>query len=428
MAESTAKPHLGAFPRINGRILFFSCVLIGLGVIAWLVQRHGWTATWERWGMVSRDPYFSDLRVITGAIDSLETGYNPMVENPGAPFGQILNHPRIWLFLFQTLGINSTHSLLLGIVLILGTLVTLGWITRDIGRWAALYCVGIFFSPVAMLALERCNTDLLMFFLLGVAFVLASRSIATSCAIVVAAFMLKLFPLAGVLLVLREPRRRAQRLAGWVLAAAALYSAITFGDMQRIWAATEKGADVSYGYNVLWMFLRLYHSPWTTFTHVASVTVVIVGLGLAWWRAARNTNPDPPVTRALDGYRIGAGVYAGTFLLGNSWDYRMLFFFFALPQLFRWSRSDHPFERFMALGQLAAYLAATWTMLLYRQFVAGYYNPSYASVRTLEELAKWGLFLGSLLLLAHTLPSWARALLRFQFKEDQSEANAHGVG
>jgi Glycosyltransferase family 87 len=418
MVESAAPSSPLALRRITGRTVFFFCVVIGLSVIGWLLQRDGWRATWERWGMVSREPAFADLRVVTGATDSLDTGYNPTIENPGAPFGQLFNYPRIWLFLLRLLGINGNHSVAVGILLVLGTLATLWWITRGIGQTAAFYCAAIFFSPAVMLAVERGNTDLLMFFLLGVAFVRAERSIATSCAFVVAAFMLKLFPLAGVLLVLREPRRRALRLAGLVLAAAAVYIAITFEDLGRIAAATEKGADVSYGYNVLWMFLRLYQSPWTGFAQAAAVALVIVALGLAWWRGARGTGSEPTVTRALDGYRLGAGVYAGTFLLGNNWDYRLLFFFFAVPQLFHWLQRGRPFERCMAAGQLGAYLTATWSMALYPLLVVGYYNPAYGSVRTLEEFAKWGLFLSSLCLLADTLPSWARAGLSLRFKPD----------
>jgi len=262
-----------------------------------------------------------------------------------------------------------------------------------------------------MLAVERCNSDLFMFFLLSLAWCLAPRSAVASLVVVLVAFVLKLYPLAGILLLLREPRERALRLGAVAVTVALIYLLSQWKDMQTIWSITEKAPNVSYGYNVLWQYFRMRGSSWTEVVRRLSYAMVLGGIAFAWWCHRRPAASPWVPTRALDGYRIGAGVYAGTFLLGNIWDYRLIFFFFALPQLFEWVHQKRRTEQFMAMSQLLAYLIATWAM-----FLTDVLPSHYTQVRTAEELSKWWLFLSCLYQLARTLPPWARAWLGFHLR------------
>jgi hypothetical protein len=250
-----------------------------------------------------------------------------------------------------------------------------------------------------------------MFLLLALACRLAARSMWAATLIILLAFMMKMFPAAGLLLLLREPPRRAWLFGLLAAAGAAIYLVLIREDLPKIWAATEKGADISYGYNVLSLYLQSRGLAAATVARPLAFLALAAGGATVWWRLGRNRAADPAPSPALDGYRIGAGVYAGTFLLGNSWDYRMIFLFFMLPQLFAWWRGGRQSERVLAASQLLAILIATWAMWLTRSFPNAFWR-----VRTLEELAKWWLFFSSLHLLAHTLPGWARAWLRFDFK------------
>src|SRR5471030_835165 len=90
-ATTARRPSRG----VSGRIVLFVLIGLGLAVIGGMLERDGWEPTWRRWGMVSRSPCFSDLRVVTGAMDSLENGYDPMISNPGSAWHQPMNYPRI---------------------------------------------------------------------------------------------------------------------------------------------------------------------------------------------------------------------------------------------------------------------------------------------------------------------------------------------
>lgn len=358
-------------------------------------------------------------------MDSMEQGLDPRVNNPGDPSGpwhQRFNYPSLWLYIMRALGLHERDSARVGLILITGFLFGLWWITADIPVRTSWYYTLIFFSPATMFIIERCNHDLVIFFLLGLA-LLAQRSAVVGMAIVFLAFMLKLFPLAGLLLLLRETRTRALRLTGLMLLGAAIYILATFDDLLVISRTTERGADTAYGYNVLWHYLRLQRSPWETPVRAIAYLLVTLSLGAAWWfhRNPVVARSDDRPTRQMDGYRLGAGVYAGTFLLGNSWDYRLVFFFFAVPQLFIWLRKNHA-RCWIALVQLIAFAVASWAMLL--TFWISHSETTFIVARGLEELGKWTLFASSLWLLAETLPHWARDLLGFRFRTQTGSAAA----
>lgn len=408
-------------PRF-GRLLLFCVLGVGLAWIGWSLHRDGWQPTWERWGMVSRSPFFADLRTATGAMDSIEQGHDPMISNPGSPFSQRFNYPRIWLFIFEIFDVRESDSAIIGGGFFVGLLVALWWLTAGISTAAAAYFALCFFSPATLLAIERGNLDLAIFFLVTLALMAARRHAVLGQIIVLFAYTLKLFPLAGLMLLLREPRSKALRIGVVCLVAGAGYFAATFSDMLLIWSATEKGADVAYGYNVLWHYLRLHSSPWTETVRYSAFVAVGLSLLGAGWRAAC----APPKTGSaglhhheMDGYRIGASIYSGTFLLGNSWDYRLIFFFFAVPQLFVWLRSGATSDRFLAGVQLGCFAVAVWAMWLTFRFARS--AESFALVRGLEEIAKWGLFATSLWLLAATLPNWIRPILRGRFHDPDAK-------
>jgi hypothetical protein len=386
-------------------------LFLGLTLVAaahlWLIQHQGWNTTWRRWHIDARTPHFSDLRAITGAADSLDRGFNPREKNPGAPFGQLFNQTRVWLWL-RDLGFREADSTAIGAVMLVGYAVGLWWLCAWIDGVGALLLVPLILSPAALLAVERGTTDLSVFFLLALAAHLATRFMRTAVAAVLVAFVLKLFPLAGVVLVLREPRHRALRLGVVVLALAVLFCAFDFRELIDIGYKTEKGPHTSYGWAVLSLHLGTLGG---TAAHMALLVrclcgaAVAIGIGAVVW-TARRASDDLPPSRALDFFRVGAAVYAGTFALGASWDYRLIFVLFMVPQLAAWTRDHSSALRPLARSLLAALFVAAWSLAL-KDWLDGTVVGNVAG-RILEEFAKWSLFFGCAYLLVRTLPSWLK--------------------
>ena len=74
----------------------------------------GYEQTWRLWNILVMSPPFADLRVITHGADSIARGLDPLVSNPGDPWGRPLNYPRIWQSLYSV-GINKSHTIALGL-------------------------------------------------------------------------------------------------------------------------------------------------------------------------------------------------------------------------------------------------------------------------------------------------------------------------
>ncbi|HVS51219.1 MAG TPA: glycosyltransferase 87 family protein [Opitutaceae bacterium] len=387
-------------------MLFLGLALVALVQLC-LIRREGWNGAWQRWHVPARAPHFSDLRAITGALDSVERGFDPREKNPGAPFGQRFNQTHVWLWL-GNLGLREANSTAIGLVILAGYVVGLWWLCSGIDRATAILLVPVLLSPAALLAIERGTTDLSVFLLLAFAVHVARRSMPVAMVGVGAAFVLKLFPLAGVLLALREPRRRALWLGLTVLGLAAVFCALNFRELVDIAFKTEKGQTISYGWAILSLYLgrHLHFDPDLALdVRWACGAFAAIGLVVAAWRGLATRDETPP-TRALDFFRVGAAVYAGTFALGASWDYRLIFCAFAVPQLAAWARDGDASFRRPARLTLAALLIAAWTLAAVDWFGA---NAAGAVVaRTLEEFSKWSLFFGCVYFLARTLPAWLK--------------------
>jgi hypothetical protein len=163
----------------------------------------------------------------------------------------------------------------------------------------------------------------------------------------------KLYPAVALLAFLPARRRRVAAAAAGALAVFAAYAVVTRDDIATISAVATQGQYNSYGARIL--LGRLYHGlvgdNWAGSRTVAQalvlLAVVVVGLGL--WLALRRRRPAqpgtalrPPLddTAGLLAFRMGALVYLGTFVAGNSFDYRLVCLLLVLPGLLRWPAGD----------------------------------------------------------------------------------------
>ncbi len=382
-------------------------IALALSAVAefWVIQTAGWNRAWRLWHLDARRPHFSDLRVVTGAGDSLDQGFNPREENPGAPFKQRFNYPGVWLHL-RHLGVRNADTTAVGLVLLAGYAVGLWWLAAGIGRGAAVLVGLAVLSPAALLAIERGSTDLAVFACLACAAHVVARAPRGAFAAVLAGFGLKLFPLAGMIVFLREPRTRALRFGLLALGFAALFCALNFRELVDIVDKTEKGPHVSYGWAVLPLHVKENGgAAWARPLYYGALALALLGLGAASWTGWRAA-PVEAAGRSLDFFRVGAAVYAGTFLLGANWDYRLIFALFLVPQLAAWAGGGDAVLRRWARGLLAALFVALWSRVL-ADWTEPFPAPAIAA-RGLEETAKGFLFLGCVHLLTRTLPAWLK--------------------
>lgn len=374
---------------------------------------NGYGATWNLWNIGALSPSFADARVITSGAESASLGYDPLIENPRDPWGRKLNYPRIWQTL-SGVGINQSHTVYFGIAL--AALFVTGiflFTPHTISGITAFILIVSIFSPAVLLGVERGNIDLLMFFLLSAAIFYMRRELLTSKVIaaisLLLAIVLKLFPVFGLGLVLSERKNIAVKTGILLLGVAGIYALATYNDLVLIHKATPKSGQYSYGIDVLWMNVSRDDPMMRKILRVSSYFLASVSfVGALYWiyvkRAFGDLENVDGDRRSIDAFRVGSGIYIGTFLLGNNWDYRLMFLLFVIPQLSLWAKSLSKVVSLTSRFAIACTLISFWHLVVNQRMFGLFWGSKFGLL--IDQFSNWTVFLTLLLLYFYSLPAW----------------------
>ena len=366
---------------------------------------YGYEAAWRLWNIPAAMPPFIDLRILPGSAESFRQGFDPVEQNPGDPLGRHFNLGKIWYLVFYT-GIKQEDTLWLGILLALGFLFCVWVFPRRLDLVAAGLLALVLFSPSTMLAIERGNVDLFVFILCTLALTSLENAGWLAAFFFVLAALLKLYPVFGVAAFLEKQRTRF-----WVFSLSAFvillaYAALTFSNIVASFSYTEKGSDLSYGVNVVSLYLQSFFASRQIYGLI-TFAAYLAALGLMVFVVFWGVKTDAMTAidaRHLAAFRLGAAIYIGTFFLGNNWDYRLIFLLFTIPQLCTWMESSRAVR-----WTLAALILSCWYLVSLKIFGWLPYGIEFAYV--LDQISKWGLFAGLAFLFARSSPDWLRAEL-----------------
>jgi hypothetical protein len=304
---------------------------------------------WPHLGVPVGPSLFFDGRNVAAAAECRDLGFNPLVHNPCDPWGRPMVYPRVWLAL-RWLGLEESHTIALGVVagvLFLGTLMLLlGRLTVGEGVVAGLAAC----SPATMFAIERANMDLVVFAITASAVVAwrFRRGSYVAPILVLCAAIAKIYPVFGLVAFLWGRGRKALLVGLGCLAVFLFYVVMTLPDIQAITASAPQGEYYSYGARIL--VARLYHLfvPAGIGSDVIKQIVAAAPLALgavALWIAARRKAPPLSIRQSVSApllaFHLGVFIYVGSFLSGNNFDYRLIYLFLTLPQLFEWIMGAH---------------------------------------------------------------------------------------
>lgn len=375
-------------PLVKSALIFFALASF-LGALFLFL---GPAKVWDLWMVPQMSPAFADLRTITHGGESVKMGLDPMKENPGDPWNRPLNYPRVWQLLY-TFGVSSADTLWIGFTIallyLLGVAIFLGTADLPTISFSLLFVL----SPPAMLGLERGNIDLLMFFLVSMAVVLWQKHHVVAGILMLSTAVLKLFPVAaiGVFFGGKKPR---VTVVGIVLLVVFLsYCIVTLADLQLISEGTPRSIRLSFGMNVIWMAIDYkYGSLPGTMIRVLTYLVVIAVIAGSLLLPKNKVERESPEYRAIPmevGFNVGALIFIATYLLGNNYDYRMIFLTFVAPQLIFWIRGTSRYRPILCGIILFSCVFTLWSDL---------FRSSVALV-VLAEIANWIIFSGLLFII-----------------------------
>lgn len=321
--------------------------LLALALAAGVHLRGSIPAAWNMIHIPANTPLFSDTRGFTHAIDCVLEGRDPYIANPCDPWHRPYNYPPVWLFTHY-LGVTSSASNFIGVLFALAALsVYLLLFNARTPLSAALIFLAVI-SRCVLFSIERGNSDQIVFFLLVLGFFLIDRlrpelRARFTRALLVLLTVLKIYPIAAATVFLRN--RRGWKYAGLTVAFAIAALLLTSGQkLASVMANTPRDTDESFGafpflYSVSRHTLHSLLPIIAEHRAVAPLTALTVGgmclfIGAAFGRKLHRILPPLDSSKPRGAIAIAClSIFCFAFILGASYDYRLLYLTGALAWL-----------------------------------------------------------------------------------------------
>ena len=352
---------------------------------------YDWGSVWKALKVPSMSLPFSDLRVITGGLKTLQLGGNPITDNVGEVLHRPMNYPRIWLHLFSWMRINDSNIEIVGILFCIFYLLCISLLilqSRDSPSGLILMVAGLSVAP--LFAIERANTDLLIFFLVFLGCLVGNKFLRPS--LFFAAAALKIYPFAALIV---DALRRTRKERALPLALAGLVIVLfawQWSDFNAIRHATPISPELSYG--VLSLKAQAAFMSWKLIAVYCVVAALIIGVA---WVGRPKIEQSLLELHLGEMFSVFGGIFVFTFAVGSNWDYRLIYLVPTLPMAMEMVRT----RRNVGWGLI--YIALV--LVAENSFAHGFYKTIEVS-----DMATWALF-GMLLI---TLLQQATAFLLAQ--------------
>ena len=272
-----------------------------------------------------------------------------------------------------------------------------------------------------MLLYERGNVDVILFVIITLILLFYERFTVLSGVLLLIGAMLKVFPLFGLVIFLQKGWQTFWRTTLLVVLGFLAYFIVSFNSMAAAWQTTMRGKRLSYGTDVFFTHYNKLFSAYLNNRDFIKEPDIILGnlpyiLGAAFilsflLKSMRdNLTFSTTSRRNLIAFQTGAFIYIGTFLLGNNWDYRLVFLLFTIPQLGEWLVITHGRQRLVVIAAIALVLLSTWHFLIDAMLTSLFSTPEAGFI--LDEAANWLLF-GILLYIGYaSFPVWFKKFFR----------------
>ncbi len=407
------------------RWILLIAILMGAIALVAAILFYGFQSTFGIWRLQPPNVPLLDIRLITDSARSYAAGYDPAIYNPGDPTGRIFNYPKIW-YLALASGLDDRWTVPLAVAMIalfLGSVVLFPG--RLTGLSTALILAAVF-SSATILGIARANVELFIFTLMIVSLVLVGGSAPSAFGIMLLAILLKIIPVLGVGGLLGKDRVTSLRLVLGAVLFTVLYFVITLRDMLFTFNTTQRGITGAYGATVLpYLIDQIVHDHviregplvfykvvtrmqalFLNFPALPYVAALLIVIGFVWLGLRHRISSDETDLRNQRAFWMGAGMYIGSFLIGNNWDYRLVFLILTLPQLADWATHKDRSCRPTAIFSLLMLFASMWYSLI-NAAMAGTSVVGLYLAELLTTTANWALFAVLIYLLVASLPDWA---------------------
>lgn len=393
--------------QYDGWLLLILIMAIVCCVSAVFIKMNGFQEFWQLWNIKPLLPRFFDMQNLAAGYDSIKMGYDPLYNNHYDPAGRPMNHPRIVQHIVVWLGYGRGHISILGYSAITFFFIGVLLSFLRIDKKTAVIVALALFSPAVMLGIERGNHDLFVFFLVSLA-LFFSRSAILSIPVLLSAAFIKLFPIFASVYLLRFNKTKFLISFFICMSIFIVYLIFNYTDLLQVMSSTQIGGSLSYGAKVIITFIGAHYKDRAVFAYIPVVAILITTIAFFFHSGIYRKCFD--VDRSfIDHFRVSAGIYVGTFMLGNMWDYRLMFLLFAIPQLVKWISLGQ--FRFISILALTSLLLTCWMT---------YFDPRIHIFFAIDELSNYILWSTFIYLGLASLPVWLYELFDSDKKQSIS--------
>lgn len=316
--------------------LTYTCVMIFL---------H-YSQSWRILNVPAMDLTFADLRQITSTAECAREIFGwSLVDTHCDPYSRPYNYPSLWAQIFKVFGVSESDTNHVGLALICSTGVVIWMISflalhqKAVLTQIALITI-VVISPPFLLASERGNSDLIVFCGVGVGLILlTSKSKWIGASILGFFAALKIYPITSYAMLQVSKTKAVEKIAFVLVFIATFVS--TVPELESIYKGTAFNTETSYGVRII-PFLALGRS-----VPIDSLLVFVLGIlffalltifFIAQEQKSNNWLSAKKIAHELMNSSIanqslvltGIGILLFSYLIGTSWDYRLIFVFFII--------------------------------------------------------------------------------------------------
>ena len=279
-------------------------------------------------------------------------------------------YPPAWLLLAHT-GLSIRQTVPMAALFYLGFVAMVTYLCSPRSFSEVCYDALFLVSPPFVLALERCNLDVLVFLLLGLAVALANRkAVMAAFGLVWVAALMKMYPGASLLAFVRKKGDTlAAGLGGVALLA---YLVAIRKQLKLIYIVIPQTEFQSFGSRELFLIigkkLQVMGHPMPLTPPViallaqAAFTISIALLAYVTVRGGIDKDLEPSNDISQYAFAVGGLVYSLCWSIGMNYNYRYIFVALTLPQAWAWA-SARSHWRWLYGAYLLAALAMAWLAL-----------------------------------------------------------------
>ena len=394
-------------------VLYFSLILL-IGVLYGI----DYYQVWKFFGVPAREILFSDIYPFFVndfcKVNSVHTqDYYDQFKNCDA-WQRIYNYMPVWVQ-FLKLGIHQKYYLIFGTTsALLFYFVFFKFITIKKFQDLFIYIL-VILSPPVMLAIERGNADLFIFFLcFAFLYLIRKKNLILnffSYILIFISSLLKFYPIFLVFIFFK--RNFWNKIFAIItFLTFSLYIIINFSDILLIKEKTHETFFFSYGYNVLEEGLNNIHYKLTSIFHASKnyilgdyqnfkngvfnilytndfknksfiisrlfllLIIILIFLKNVIYKDNNKILNDQDYLFFI----LGGSIFCGTFILGANFDYRLIFLLFTFPYLIKLKESKKKFF-------FIKYSSSVYLITFYLRF-----TPLTIFTSGLDEIITWVIF------------------------------------